>query len=205
MDAARKQAATLEASANAAAAAAAAAPTLPAVSAMPAAMSYGMPGMISLPTTTPAAAPSDAIQAAMAATLGTIQLPPSGAASAPASIPTVTTPAKSAEEDDDDDDSDNETPQITISYKNKRERIDAFKALLKDKKVPSTAAWPQVMKLIQKDPRFNALEALNEKKQAWNAWKTQRAKEEREEARVQVEIFIFRCISTVVNIFNDAI
>ena len=37
------------------------------------------------------------------------------------------------------------------------------------------------MKLIQKDPRFNALKALNEKKQAWNAWKTQRAKEEREE------------------------
>ena len=57
-------------------------------------------------------------------------------------------------------------------------------ALLKDKKVPSTAAWPQVMKLIQKDPRFNALKALNEKKQAWNAWKTQRAKEEREEVGV---------------------
>ena len=62
-----------------------------------------------------------------------------------------------------------------------RDFSSTIQALLKDKKVPSTAAWPQVMKLIQKDPRFNALEALNEKKQAWNAWKTQRAKEEREE------------------------
>ena len=94
------------------------------------------------------------------------------------------------EVEDDDDDSDSETPQITIVYKNKREQIDAFKALLKDKKVPSTAAWPQVMKLIQKDPRFNALKALNEKKQAWNAWKTQRAKEEREEASKIVYFYL---------------
>jgi hypothetical protein len=43
------------------------------------------------------------------------------------------------------------------------------------------------MKLIQKDPRFNALKALNEKKQAWNAWKTQRAKEEREEVSIGSE------------------
>ena len=34
--------------------------------------------------------------------------------------------------EEDEEDSDNETPQITISYKNKRERIDAFKVNLSD-------------------------------------------------------------------------
>ena len=109
------------------------------------------------------------------------------------------------EVEDDDDDSDSETPQITIVYKNKREQIDAFKALLKDKKVPSTAAWPQVMKLIQKDPRFNALKALNEKKQAWNAWKTQRAKEEREEASKIVYFYLIMPSFFVLSVCTELI
>ena len=35
------------------------------------------------------------------------------------------------------------------------------------------------MKLIINDPRYSALRHLNEKKQAFNAYKTQRAKEEK--------------------------
>jgi len=35
------------------------------------------------------------------------------------------------------------------------------------------------MKLIINDPRYGALRHLNEKKQAFNAYKTQRAKEEK--------------------------
>ena len=46
-------------------------------------------------------------------------------------------------------------------------------------KVPSNSSWDQAMKLIVNDPRYAALRHLNEKKQAFNAYKTQRAKEEK--------------------------
>ena len=45
--------------------------------------------------------------------------------------------------------------------------------------VPSTSSWEQAMKLIINDPRYGALKHLNEKKQAFNAYKTLRAKEEK--------------------------
>jgi len=45
--------------------------------------------------------------------------------------------------------------------------------------VPSSATWEQAMKQIINDPRYGALKHLNEKKQAFNAYKIQRAKEEK--------------------------
>ncbi len=45
--------------------------------------------------------------------------------------------------------------------------------------VPANASWELAMKLIINDPRYGALKHLNEKKQAFNAYKTQRAKEEK--------------------------
>ena len=45
--------------------------------------------------------------------------------------------------------------------------------------VPSTASWEMAMKLIITDPRYTSLKHLNEKKQAFNAYKIQRAKEEK--------------------------
>ena len=45
--------------------------------------------------------------------------------------------------------------------------------------VGSTTSWEQAMKLIINDPRYGALRHLNEKKQAFNQYKTQRAKEEK--------------------------
>lgn len=45
--------------------------------------------------------------------------------------------------------------------------------------VSSTCSWEQAMKLIINDARYGALKHLNEKKQAFNAYKTQRAKEEK--------------------------
>lgn len=45
--------------------------------------------------------------------------------------------------------------------------------------VPSSASWEQAMKQIINDPRYGALKHLNEKKQAFNAYKIQRAKEEK--------------------------
>ena len=45
--------------------------------------------------------------------------------------------------------------------------------------VPSSATWEQAMKQIINDSRYGALKHLNEKKQAFNAYKIQRAKEEK--------------------------
>ena len=45
--------------------------------------------------------------------------------------------------------------------------------------VPSTASWESAMKLIVQDPRYSALVHLNEKKQAFNMYKIQTAKEEK--------------------------
>lgn len=49
--------------------------------------------------------------------------------------------------------------------------------------MPSNATWEQCVKLISKDPRYPTLKMLNEKKQAFHAYKTQKNKEEREEQR----------------------
>lgn len=43
------------------------------------------------------------------------------------------------------------------------------------------------MKLIASDPRYPQLKHLNEKKQAFNAYKTQKLKEEREEQRMRTK------------------
>ena len=45
--------------------------------------------------------------------------------------------------------------------------------------MPSTASWEHAMKLIVNDPRYGALKHLNERKQAFNEYKTQRVKEEK--------------------------
>uniref|UniRef100_A0A803YJT7 Pre-mRNA-processing factor 40 homolog A n=1 Tax=Meleagris gallopavo TaxID=9103 RepID=A0A803YJT7_MELGA len=50
-------------------------------------------------------------------------------------------------------------------------------------RVPSNASWEQAMKMIINDPRYSALAKLSEKKQAFNAYKVQTEKEEKEEAR----------------------
>lgn len=45
--------------------------------------------------------------------------------------------------------------------------------------MPSSATWEQAMKMIINDSRYGALKHLNEKKQAFNEYKTQKAKEEK--------------------------
>ncbi|NWT38248.1 PR40A factor, partial [Chroicocephalus maculipennis] len=51
------------------------------------------------------------------------------------------------------------------------------------RQIPSNASWEQAMKMIINDPRYSALAKLSEKKQAFNAYKVQTEKEEKEEAR----------------------
>ncbi|XP_013187253.1 pre-mRNA-processing factor 40 homolog A [Amyelois transitella] len=72
-------------------------------------------------------------------------------------------------------------------YKDKKEAIEAFKELLKDRNVPSNATWEQCVKIISKDPRYATFKKLNEKKQAFNAYKTQKLKDEREEQRLKTK------------------
>lgn len=79
------------------------------------------------------------------------------------------------------------TPTKAIVYNTYEEAKLAFKELLKDKKVPSNASWDQAIKLIVKDPRYTALKKMNEKKQVFNMYKTQRTKEEKEETRIRAK------------------
>ncbi|XP_048346195.1 pre-mRNA-processing factor 40 homolog B isoform X2 [Sphaerodactylus townsendi] len=73
------------------------------------------------------------------------------------------------------------------AWSSKEEAKQAFKELLKDKGVPASASWEQAMKLVSSDPRFSALPKLSEKKQTFNAYKAQRDKEEKEEARLRAK------------------
>lgn len=74
-----------------------------------------------------------------------------------------------------------------IEFKDKKEAIEAFKELLKDKNIPSNSNWDNCAKIISKDPRYSAFKNLNEKKQAFNAYKTQKLKDEREEQRLRAK------------------
>merc|ERR1712141_574401 len=74
-----------------------------------------------------------------------------------------------------------------VVFKDKREAMEAFKDLLKEKNVPSTANWEQALKMITRDPRYEYLSKLNEKKQAFNSYKIQRQKEEKEEQRLRAK------------------
>ena len=74
-----------------------------------------------------------------------------------------------------------------VVFKDKKEAMEAFKTLLRDKNVPSTANWESALKLISRDPRYEYLSKLNEKKQAFNAYKIQRQKEEKDEQRLKAK------------------
>ena len=50
-------------------------------------------------------------------------------------------------------------------FKDKKEAMEALKDLLREKNVPSTANWEAAVKAISKDPRYEYLSKLTEKKQ----------------------------------------
>lgn len=77
--------------------------------------------------------------------------------------------------------------QPKMEFKDKKEAIEAFKELLKERNVPSNSTWDNCMKIISKDPRYVNFKNLNEKKQAFNSYKTQKIKDEREEQRLRAK------------------
>jgi len=93
-----------------------------------------------------------------------------------------------ATDNDEDDDEDKKNDEMTSKFgkkewTSKEEAKQAFKDLLREKNVPSTATWEQTMKLIVHDYRFEALPKVNEKKQVFNTYKQQKANEEKEQDR----------------------
>lgn len=91
---------------------------------------------------------------------------------------------------DTDNDANHSIPspeQPRVEFKDKKEAIEAFKDLLKEKNIPSNSNWDNCMKIISKDPRYLSFKNLNEKKQAFNAYKTQKLKDEREEQRLRAK------------------
>ena len=71
-----------------------------------------------------------------------------------------------------------------LVFRDKKEAMEALKELLREKNVPSSANWESALKMINKDPRWETLSKLSEKKQAFNAYKIQKQKEEKEETRL---------------------
>ncbi|XP_062314012.1 pre-mRNA-processing factor 40 homolog A isoform X2 [Osmerus eperlanus] len=108
---------------------------------------------------------------------GSTEAPPASTEStAPTELPASTEGSKE------------DRPEIqkkTYKWNTKEEAKQAFKELLKEKGVSSNASWEQAMKTIINDPRYSALPKLSEKKQAFNAYKVQTEKEEKEEARIK--------------------
>ncbi|XP_037562636.1 pre-mRNA-processing factor 40 homolog B isoform X7 [Dermacentor silvarum] len=90
-------------------------------------------------------------------------------------------------EEEDKSSDEEETKDRPIEFKDKKEAIEAFKELLREKEVPSNCSWEQALKLIANDPRYGTLRKLNEKKQAFNSYKVQRSKEEKEEQRLRAK------------------
>ncbi|KAG8182480.1 hypothetical protein JTE90_020398 [Oedothorax gibbosus] len=131
-------------------------------------------------------------------------LPDSGQSIAHIQLPSSAppdTPMEQGETDKNEDATEEQAdPNKPLVFKDKKEAYEAFKDLLKEKNVPSNASWEQALKLIVNDHRYGTLKKLNEKKQAFNAYKTQRGKEEKEEQRLrakkakeELEVFLQNC------------
>lgn len=76
-----------------------------------------------------------------------------------------------------------------MNFIDKKQAMEAFKELLREKQVSSKATWEQALKLISSDARYQSLKHLAEKKQAFNAYKIQKLKEEKEEERKKLKIY----------------
>ncbi|OWR44970.1 CDK5 regulatory subunit-associated protein 1, partial [Danaus plexippus plexippus] len=138
------------------------------------------PGEVPLPMS-PAINSTSALDEAMAKTLASID--PGLTTSIP--IPEEIKPEEIAAPPQPNGADAEPTPETL--YKDKKEAIEAFKELLKERNVPSNATWEQCVKIISKDPRYVTFKKLNEKKQAFNAYKTQKLKDEREEQRLKTK------------------
>lgn len=73
--------------------------------------------------------------------------------------------------------------QEPLTYANKLDAKNAFKALLESLNVGSDWTWDQAMRVIINDKRYGALRTLGERKQAFNEFLAQKKKQEAEDRR----------------------
>ncbi|CAK9300255.1 unnamed protein product [Gordionus sp. m RMFG-2023] len=83
--------------------------------------------------------------------------------------------------------SDSSNITYNLNVANLEEAKELFKQMLRDKNIPTNLTWDQAMKIIVSDPRYTVLKQMNEKKQVFNAYKTQRGKEEKDEKRLKIK------------------
>ncbi|XP_017777261.1 PREDICTED: pre-mRNA-processing factor 40 homolog A [Nicrophorus vespilloides] len=132
---------------------------------------------VNSPSATSSPGGKSALEAAMAATLAAISIPtPPPKADEDSNLSTHSEPKESR----------NSTPEPRV-FKDKKEAVEAFKEILKENNVPSNATWDQCVKIIHNDPRYESFKRLNERKQVFNAYKTQKQKDEKEENRLRAK------------------
>lgn len=111
----------------------------------------------------------------------------------PESVPEpVSTPTK-------DSSSQQSTNQQQQQPESKSDLLELFKDILREKNIASNASWENTLKFVSNEPRFERFRTHPERKQFFNAYKIQRAKEEKEEiknkikkAKESLEIFLQR-------------
>ncbi|KAL7075366.1 hypothetical protein ACQ4LE_005352 [Meloidogyne hapla] len=84
-----------------------------------------------------------------------------------------------------------EEPEDAQEINLKKRQVDVFKEMLQekanDRRINTNMSWEQACKYIQHDVRFKLLQKVSEKKQIFNGWKIQRAKDERHERRTAIK------------------
>lgn len=167
---------------------------------LPPAVTVAPPGTVPPILPPPGTGPSTVLPPVMVSTSPTVGTPPpqnntgSGtsaldhAMAATLAAINIDTPTKPEDENslsakESESGSRTSTPEPKMVFKDKKEAIEAFKELLRERDVPSNASWDAAVKLISSDPRYPVLKKLNEKKQAFHSYKTQKQKEEKEEQR----------------------
>lgn len=139
---------------------------------------------------------SSALDQAMAATLASIEVPPSrdnddDGTGSPNNEQENGVGGNSDENSsaaaDKKDDSSSNNGEKAPEFRDKKEAQEAFKEFLREKSIAANATWDQCSKILSRDPRYQAFKALAEKKQVFNAYKTQRVKDEKEEQRLRAK------------------
>ena len=137
---------------------------------------------------------SSALDQAMAATLASIEVPEkeenSGESPNNQENGTGTTGVGNSDENSSSGDKKDEATtngEQQPTFKDKKEATEAFKELLKEKNIAANASWDQCAKILSRDPRYQLFKSFAEKKQVFNAYKTQKVKDEKEEQRLRAK------------------
>ncbi|XP_027201598.2 pre-mRNA processing factor 40 [Dermatophagoides pteronyssinus] len=77
-------------------------------------------------------------------------------------------------------------PTTTTKQPSKSDLLEIFKDILREKNISSNASWENTLKIVGNDIRFEKFRSHPERKQFFNAYKTQRSKEEKEEMKNKI-------------------